>query len=64
MPVPSPAEAEAHLRRLLAERGLPPPDEVIHRVGEVVLVYHEQDVAFTFELDAPWPEQEMGDAPG
>lgn len=58
MPVPSPAEAEAHLRKLLAKHGLPPPDEVVHRVGEVVLVYREQEVAFTFELREPWPDLE------
>lgn len=58
MPVPSPAEAEARLRRLLQKRGLPPPDEVLHRVGEVVLLYHEQELAFVFELSEPWPEEE------
>lgn len=58
MPVPSPAEAEAILRRLLHKRGLPPPDEVVHRVGEVVLLYHEQELAFVFELREPWPEED------
>jgi hypothetical protein len=56
MPVPSPAEAEERLRRLLADNGLPAPDEVRHRPGEVVLLYHDKKLAFVFELSAPWPE--------
>jgi hypothetical protein len=56
MPVPTPAEAEERLRRLLGDNGLPPPDEVRHRPGEVVLLYHEQKLAFVFELNASWPE--------
>jgi hypothetical protein len=58
MPVPTPAEAEERLRRLLAEKGLPPPDEVRHRPGEVVLLYHEKKLAFVFELSEAWPEDE------
>jgi hypothetical protein len=48
---PTPAEAEAHIRRLLEEGGLPPPDEVEHHATELVFLYHEQKLAFTFELD-------------
>jgi hypothetical protein len=53
---PTPAEAEAHLRRLLEESGMPQPDEVEHRPAELVLLYHEEKLAFTFELDDRWPE--------
>ena len=63
MPVPTPAEAEERLRRLLADNGLPPPDEVRHRPGEVVLLYHDKKLAFVFELSAPWPEYRHCDAP-
>lgn len=55
---PTPAEAEAHLRRLLEENDMPQPDEVQHRPAELVLLYHEQKVAFTFELDERWPEDD------
>lgn len=55
---PTPAEAEAHLRRLLEENDMPQPDEVQHRPAELVLLYHEQKVAFTFELDERWPEHD------
>src|SRR5690242_6018512 len=43
------AEAEAHVRRLLEANDMPQPDEVQHRPAELVLLYHEQKVAFTFE---------------
>ena len=56
MPVPTPAEAEERLRRLLADNGLPPPDEVRHRPGEVVLLYHDKKLAFVFELSERWSE--------
>jgi len=52
---PTPAEAEAHLRRLLEENDMPQPDEVEHRPAELVLIYNEQKVAFTFELNERWP---------
>jgi hypothetical protein len=54
---PTPAEAEAHLRRLLEENDMPQPDEVEHHPAELVLLYHEQKVAFTFELNERWPEE-------
>jgi hypothetical protein len=47
---PSPAEAEEMLRRLLEEGGLPPPDEVQHQPAEMTFLYHEQKLAFVFEL--------------
>jgi hypothetical protein len=53
---PTPAEAEAHVRQLLEREGLPPPDEVEHRAAELVLLYHDEKLAFTFELDERWPE--------
>jgi hypothetical protein len=53
VPTPTHAEAEGRLRRLLADNDLPMPDEVIHRPEELVLLYHEQKVAFIFELDEP-----------
>jgi hypothetical protein len=56
MPVPSPAEAEERLRRLLADNGHPAPDEVRHRPGEVVLLYHDKKLAFVFELSERWSE--------
>lgn len=53
---PTPAEAEAHIRRLLEDGGLPPPDEVEHHPAELVVLYHDEKLAFTFELDERWPE--------
>jgi hypothetical protein len=54
MPIPpSHVEAEAHLRRLLADNDLPMPDEVVHRPAEVVFLYHEQKVACVFEVGEP-----------
>ena len=54
MPTPINADAEEHLRRLLAENDLPAPDEVVHRPAEVVFLYHAQKLAFVFELsEAP-----------
>jgi hypothetical protein len=55
MPTPAHCEAEARLRRLLADNDLPMPDEVLRRPAELVFLYHEQKVAFTFELDETWP---------
>jgi hypothetical protein len=56
MPTLTHSEAEARLRRLLADNDLPMPDEVIRRPAELVLLYHEQNVAFTFELDEAWSQ--------
>jgi hypothetical protein len=54
MPTPTNADAEEHLRRLLAENDLPMPDEVVHRPAEVVFLYHAQKLAFVFEIgEAP-----------
>jgi hypothetical protein len=50
MPTPTNADAEEHLRRLLAENDLPAPDEVVHRPAEVVFLYHAQKLASVFEL--------------
>jgi hypothetical protein len=50
MPTPTHADAEEHLRRLLAENDLPAPDEVVHRPAEVVFLYHAQKLAFVFEI--------------
>jgi hypothetical protein len=52
---PTPPEAEAHLRRLLEDNDMPPPDEVEHHPAEMVFLYHEQKLALTFELDERWP---------
>jgi hypothetical protein len=48
---PTPAEAEARLRRFLEEHDLPQPDEVEHHAGELLLLYHDQKVALVFEFD-------------
>ena len=45
------AAHEGRLRRLLAENDLPMPDEVVHRPGEVVFLYHAQKLAVVFEVD-------------
>jgi hypothetical protein len=50
MPTPSQAETEERMRRLLAENDLPQPDEVVRRPAEVVFLYHEQKLAFVFEV--------------
>ena len=52
--LPTHAETEERLRRLLAENDLPMPDEVVHRPAEVVFLYHAQKRAFVFEIsEAP-----------
>jgi prevent-host-death family protein len=53
MRIPSHAQAEERLRRLLAENDLPMPDEVVHRPAEVVFLYHEQKLACVFEIGEP-----------
>ena len=45
------AAHEERLRQLLAENDLPMPDEVVHRLGEVVFLYHAQKLAVVFEVD-------------
>jgi hypothetical protein len=55
MPAPTHAEAEERIRQLLADNGLPKPDEVVHRPAELVLLYHEQKLAFVFELEDSGP---------
>ena len=50
MRTPTTADAAHRLRQLLAENGLPMPDEVVHRPAEFVFLYHAQKLAFVFEL--------------
>jgi hypothetical protein len=40
---PSPDEAEARMRGLLREAGLPEPDEVVHDAGHDELVFQWRD---------------------
>ena len=56
MRTPTRSEAEQRLRRLLADNDLPMPDEVVHRPAEVVFLYHEQKLAFVFEMGEAAPE--------
>jgi hypothetical protein len=56
MPIPTNAEAEERLRRLLAANDLPMPDEVVHRPAEVVFLYHAQKLAFVFEIGEAPPQ--------
>jgi hypothetical protein len=51
MPIPTQAEAEQRIRRLLLDSDLPQPDEVVRRPAELVLLYHEQRLAVVFELE-------------
>jgi hypothetical protein len=51
---PTPAEAEAHLRRLLEDNDMPQPDEVRHHPAEVVFLFHEKKLAVTVELTDGW----------
>jgi hypothetical protein len=53
---PTPAEAEAHLRQLLADNDMPQPDEVLHHPAEVVFLFHEKKLAVTVELTDGWPD--------
>jgi hypothetical protein len=57
MPCPTHAEAEERIRRLLVDNGLPRPDGVVRRPAELVLLYHEQKLAFVFELDDSNPAE-------
>ncbi|HKN95190.1 MAG TPA: hypothetical protein VJU60_12710 [Thermoleophilaceae bacterium] len=51
---PTPAEAEAHLRRLLEDNDMPQPDEVRHYPAEVVFIFNEKKLAVTVELTDDW----------
>jgi hypothetical protein len=55
MPAPTPRglDAERRLRELLAESGLPAPDEVRHdaEAGEVLFLFHEQRLAVVIDLE-------------
>jgi hypothetical protein len=55
MPPPTPRslDAERRLRELLAESGLPAPDEVRHDAvaGEVLFLFHEQKLAVVIDLE-------------
>lgn len=51
---PTPAKAEAHLRKLLADNEMPQPDEVLHHPAEVVFLFHEKKLAVTVELTNDW----------
>ena len=53
---PTPAEAEAHLRQLLADNEMPQPDEVVHHPAEVVFLFHEKKLAVMVELTPDWPD--------
>jgi hypothetical protein len=53
---PTAAEAEAHLRQLLADNEMPQPDEVLHHPAEVVFLFHENKLALTVELTEGWPD--------
>jgi hypothetical protein len=52
MPIPTHAEVEKRIRRLLADNGLAEPDDVVRRPAELVLLYHRQKVALVIELEA------------
>jgi hypothetical protein len=47
-----PHEAEARFRQLLADNDLPEPDEVEHRPGELLFLYHDRKLAVVVELSA------------
>lgn len=57
---PSHEQAEHALRRYLDEHDLPQPDEVLRNDGEVVALWHDQQLAVVFELFPP--EQESSAA--
>ena len=43
------ADTEARIRELLEEAGLPEPDEVEYRRGEIVLLWHDRKLAVVIE---------------
>jgi hypothetical protein len=45
------AEAEQRMRELLADAGLPEPDEVQHGDGEVKFLWYDSKVAVVVNLD-------------
>jgi hypothetical protein len=47
---PRALEAEARFRQLLADNDLPEPDEVEHRPGELLFLYHDRRLAVVVEL--------------
>jgi hypothetical protein len=44
-------DAERRLRELLAEGGLPEPDEVRHDPGEVLFLFRHQKLAVVIDLE-------------
>jgi hypothetical protein len=55
MPSPTPRglDAERRMRELLAESGLPAPDEVRHdaAAGEVLFLFHKRRLAVVIDLE-------------
>lgn len=47
---PTPAEAEARMREIVRNAGLPPPDEVEHHSDEIVLFWHEEKLVVSVDL--------------
>jgi hypothetical protein len=43
-------DAETRFRQLLADNDLPEPDEVEHRPGELLFLYHDRKLAVVVEL--------------
>lgn len=48
---PRAADVAEHFLRLLADEGLPPPDQVEFREDELVFLYREQKLAVVVALD-------------
>ena len=53
-----PDEAERRFREMLETGGIAPPDEVVHRPGEILFLWSSSKTAVILELD----EREAADA--
>ena len=55
MPIDLRHETEAHIREVLAQAGLPAPDEIVYGEGGITLLWHEQKLCITID-DIPRDE--------
>jgi hypothetical protein len=59
---PSHEAVEQRFRDLIAEAGLPDPDDVVYEPRSVVFLWNEQHVAVAVDLDDPIDRAPTGDS--
>jgi hypothetical protein len=60
---PSHEHAEHAMRRYLEQHDLPQPDEVLRDEGELVLLWHDQQLAVILELVPPAQKSSVAGSP-